>query len=63
MILDPEERLELIRTNFHKHGVSVKEWANRNNFSVGLVYQILNGKRKCFRGQSHEIAAKLGLKP
>lgn len=62
-MLTPKERLEFVQKKFHDNGASVKEWANHNNFSVGLVYQVLHGKRKCLRGQSHEIAVKLGLKP
>ena len=43
-------------------GVSVAEWARANGFSSGLVYQVLDGRRKCVRGQSHRIALALGLK-
>lgn len=43
-------------------GVSIAEWARVNGFSGGLVYQVLDGKRKCVRGQSHKIAVALGVK-
>ncbi len=43
-------------------GISIAEWARENRFSVGLVYQVLEGSRKCMRGQSHQIAVALGLK-
>ncbi len=43
-------------------GVSIAEWARINGFSGGLVYQVLDGKRKCLRGQSHKIAVALGVK-
>lgn len=43
-------------------GVSIAEWARANGFSGGLVYQVLDGKRKCVRGQSYRIAVALGIK-
>lgn len=54
----PEETKRLIENS----GVSIAEWARENKFSCGLVYQILEGKRRCLRGQSHRIAVALGLK-
>lgn len=56
--LDPSRAKAL----FEKTGISVAEWARVQGFSTGLVYQILEGNRKCLRGQSHQIAVALGLK-
>ncbi|MGC5791371.1 DNA-binding protein [Herbaspirillum huttiense] len=50
------------RALFEISGTSVAEWARVRGFSAGLVYQVLEGKRKCMRGQSHQIAIALGLK-
>lgn len=47
---------------FEDTGVSVAEWARVQGFSTVLVYQVLEGNRKCLRGQSHKIAVALGLK-
>jgi gp16 family phage-associated protein len=47
---------------FEASGISVAEWARVRGFSTGLVYQVLDGNRKCLRGQSHRIAMALGLK-
>ena len=47
---------------FEISGTSVAEWARVRGFSAGLVYQVLEGRRKCMRGQSHQIAVALGLK-
>lgn len=47
---------------FERSGTSVAEWARIRGFSAGLVYQVLEGRRKCMRGQSHKIALALGLK-
>jgi gp16 family phage-associated protein len=53
---------DLARTLFADAGISVAEWARVQGFSTGLVYQVLEGRRKCLRGQSHRIAVALGLK-
>lgn len=52
-----------VRAIFESTGWSVAEWARLQGFSSGLVYQVLEGRRKCLRGQSHRIAVALGLKP
>ncbi|MDP3777551.1 MAG: DNA-binding protein [Methylotenera sp.] len=51
-----------VKLIFDEAGVSVAEWARVNGFSTTLVYQVLDGKRKCLRGQSHQIALALGIK-
>ena len=50
------------KTLFADAGISVAEWARTRGFSTGLVYAVLDGQRKCLRGQSHRIAIALGLK-
>lgn len=50
------------RKAFAVSGIPVAEWARNCGFSANLVYQVLDGKRKCLRGQSHRIAVALGLK-
>lgn len=57
-IRSPQECRSLIEGS----GISIAEWARENRFSCGLVYQVLEGKRRCLRGQSHKIAVALGLK-
>jgi len=44
------------------HGVSVAQWAREHGVSRFLVYQVLNGRKKALRGQSHDIAVLLGMK-
>lgn len=60
---DAPRTLHETRRLIEASGVSIAEWARENKFSCGLVYQILEGKRRCLRGQSHRIAVALGLKP
>lgn len=59
--LDP--RLVRVRQVFADRGMSVAEWARKNGFSSALTYQVLAGRKRCVRGQSHAIAVSLGLKP
>lgn len=54
--------LDEVRLAFSDSGVSIAEWARLNGFSTGLVYQVLEGRRKCMRGQSYKIAIALGLR-
>lgn len=57
-----EKAIKAARERFHRSGKSVVAWAKENGFTVNLVYEVLNGKRKCLRGQSHRIAVRLGIK-
>ncbi|WP_428003791.1 DNA-binding protein [Acidovorax sp.] len=51
-----------VRRSFDELGVSIADWARERGFSVPLTRMVLAGKRKCLRGQSHQIAVALGLK-
>jgi len=50
------------RDNLYAQGISISEWARREGFSKNLVFTILQGRRLCRFGKSHEVAIKLGLK-
>lgn len=54
--------VKALRLIFDESGISIAEWARAEGFSVALVYQVIEGRRKCMRGQSHQIAVSLGLK-
>ena len=43
-------------------GISIAQWARENEKSDSLVREILAGKKKCHRGESHNIAVDLGIK-
>jgi gp16 family phage-associated protein len=51
-----------VRDEFQRKGVSVAAWARANGFETNLVFEVLSGRKKGVRGQSHKIAVKLGLK-
>jgi gp16 family phage-associated protein len=57
------DRVERVRLQFVASGVSVAKWSKERGFSDYLVRQVLTGKRAAVRGQSHQIAVALGLKP
>lgn len=56
------EKPQMTWEYFHENGISVASWAREHGYSPWLVYSILRGDRKCFRGKSAEIAKELGLK-
>jgi gp16 family phage-associated protein len=56
-----------VRSEFAQKGESFSAWAKQRGYSVALVSLILNDdpknpRRKCLRGESHNIAVELGLK-
>ncbi len=53
---------EQVRRDFIRRGESINAWATRHGFSPSLVSDILCGRRKCLRGESHRAAVLLGLK-
>lgn len=53
---------EEVRDQLKANGISITQWAIANRFSPNLVFEVLSGRRKCVRGQTHEIAVKLGIK-
>jgi len=63
----PLKTRQQVREEFGRNGWSFSAWARKNNYSSGLVMEILrdsdeNPRRKCLRGESHNIAVQLGLK-
>lgn len=48
---------------FRSNGLQINAWALEHGFTPALVYAVVQGKRKCLRGQSHQIAVALGIKP
>lgn len=43
-------------------GISIAQWAREHGFSDSLVREVLAGRKKCRRGQSHNIAIALNMK-
>lgn len=57
-----EQALEKARSLINKQGLSSKEWAEKHGLSPSTVYAVLNGQKKCLRGESHRAAVLLGIK-
>lgn len=51
-----------VREEFNRAGKPINSWAEENGFKPSLVYEVLSGRKKCIRGQSHKIAVLLGMK-
>ncbi len=51
-----------VRAEFKRKGVSISSWAIANGYSTNLVFEVLAGRKKCIRGQAHNVAVALGLK-
>lgn len=50
------------RQRLASQGLSVKEWAEKNDLNPSTVYAVLNRQKKCLRGESHRAAVLLGIK-
>lgn len=57
------DELNFVKEGFLLRGESIADWARLHNFNAATVYSVLNGRIKCKRGEAHQIAVKLGLKP
>lgn len=51
-----------VRAELKRKGISITSWATAHGFSSNLVIDVLAGRKKCTRGQSHNIAVMLGMK-
>ncbi len=50
-----------IQNAFRARGVTIAAWAQAHGFSASLVYAVLSGRAKGYRGKAYEIARALGL--
>ncbi|MNJ74338.1 hypothetical protein D3C77_712570 [compost metagenome] len=57
-----EQACQEARARLARQGISAKEWAEKNDLSVSTVYAVLNGQKKCLRGEAHRAAVLLGIK-
>lgn len=63
----PTKTREQVRQEFASRGWSYSGWAKQHGYSADLVREIVNDdehnpRRKCLRGESHNIAVELRLK-
>jgi gp16 family phage-associated protein len=54
---------EQVKADFLANGLTISEWARRNNYKPREVSLVLNGQNKGRYGKGHAIAVALGIKP
>lgn len=59
---DVAKTADQVRAEFNRLGVSMAAWARQHQVGRSLLYEVLAGRKKCKRGDSHKIAVLLGLK-
>ncbi|HDS1776254.1 TPA: DNA-binding protein [Pseudomonas putida] len=57
-----EQACQEARARLARQGISAKEWALKHGLNPSTVYAVLNGQKKCLRGESHRAAVLLGIK-
>lgn len=57
-----EQARKEARARLEKSGMSIKDYAVLNNLNLSTVYAVLNGQKKCLRGEAHRAAVLLGIK-
>ncbi|HBO5583970.1 TPA: DNA-binding protein [Pseudomonas aeruginosa] len=57
-----EQAREAARQSIYDQGLTVREWAARNELDESTVYAVLNGQKKCLRGKARRVAVLLGIK-
>ena len=50
------------RARLEMQGMSVKDFAIQHHLSPSTVYAVINGQKKCLRGEAHRAAVLLGIK-
>lgn len=59
--IDEQARLEA-RLRLVRQGISIKDFAEKHDLHPSTVYGVLNGQKKCLRGEAHRAAVLLGIK-
>jgi gp16 family phage-associated protein len=57
-----EQACQEARARLASQGISAKDWAEQHDFTPSTVYAVLNGQKKCLRGEAHRAAVLLGIK-
>lgn len=57
-----EQACDAARDRLKHLGLGAKKWAQQNGLNPSTVYAVLNGQKKCLRGESHRAAVLLGIK-
>ncbi|WP_223569396.1 DNA-binding protein [Pseudomonas sp. BF-R-26] len=57
-----EQACQEARERLAHRGLSAKDWADQHHLNPSTVYAVLNGQKKCLRGEAHRAAVLLGIK-
>jgi gp16 family phage-associated protein len=57
-----EQALQRARSRLVEQGLSAADFAKRHDINPSTVYAVLNGQKKCLRGEAHRTAVLLGIK-
>lgn len=57
-----EQACKEARARLELRGISVKDFALQHKISPSTVYAVINGQKKCLRGEAHRAAVLLGIK-
>lgn len=57
-----EQALQLAKKRLVEQGLSAADFAKRHNLNPSTVYAVLNGQKKCLRGEAHRAAVLLRIK-
>jgi len=58
----PEQACLTARARLELKGISIKSFAAAHDLHPSTVYAVLNGQKKCLRGEAHRAAVLLGIK-
>lgn len=50
------------RERLQRQGISAADWAKQHGLTPSTVYAVINGQKKCLRGEAHRAAVLLGIK-
>lgn len=56
------QAIEAARERFALSGETLRSFAAKHGLHQSTVYEVLSGRRKCLRGDSHKAAILLGIK-
>lgn len=58
----PEQACQEARSRLELRGIAIKDFAVQHDLHPSTVYAVLNGQKKCLRGEAHRAAVLLGIK-
>lgn len=58
----PEQACKSARERLEKQGITIRAFAEEHDLHESTVYAVINGQKKCLRGEAHRAAVLLGIK-